>query len=234
MIKIGYLVSGHSKDEDLSSSLSYLDDAQPKRVEPIDDDELKYCPSVRTYYANTFEVKCPYDLQFSVDQSNKGTKYTIDSTNLDFGHFSPDQMLKFGEGGKSVQIYPMPLWSFVSDTPNVFLILHSDGITTNPQIISAWLDIYKWPDRPLNVAYRTHLKNQTIKLKKNEPLYRISFLTPDLESVKLVRMYERKGFLKETKNKVYLSGLLRGNNWKRIFNNFGKSRPKKLIVEEEE
>ena len=42
MIKIGYLVSGHSKDEDLSSSLSYLDDAQPKRVEPIDDDELKY------------------------------------------------------------------------------------------------------------------------------------------------------------------------------------------------
>ena len=47
-------------------------------------------------------------------------------------------------------------------------------------------------------------------------------------------MYERKGFLKETKNKVYLSGLLRGNNWKRIFNHFGKSRPKKLIVEENE
>ena len=54
------------------------------------------------------------------------------------------KILNFTSDGKVVQIYPNPRWSFISDTKNVILLQHSNGITSNPPIISGQMDIYKW------------------------------------------------------------------------------------------
>ena len=87
----------------------------------------------------------------------------------------------------------------------------------NPQIVTGWLDIYKWPDRPLSIAYNIHKSIQTIKIKKGQPWYRLTFITPEFESVKLIRMYERCSFLLNTKNKS-----------KMIYHGWESTRPRLL------
>ena len=47
------------------------------------------------------------------------------------------------------------------NTKNVIMIQHTNGITTNPPIISGQIDIYKWPDRPLSIGYYMNKKSQT-------------------------------------------------------------------------
>ena len=157
MIDIGYLNdSDQSEFAATTTSICNLEEVQPTRVNPIDSEYIKYCPSVKTFYANTFEVRCPFDLEFTIQKNGDGTwNWNIngDKTTIDLQRFTGEDILNFTSDGKVVQIYPNPRWSFVSDTKNVILLQHSNGITTNPPIISGQLDIYKWPDRPLSVGY---------------------------------------------------------------------------------
>jgi hypothetical protein len=110
------------------------------------------------------------------------------------------------------------------------MIQHSNGIDTNPQIITGQLDIYKWPDRPLSVAYYVEKDTQTFTLRRGQPWYRLTFITPELDVIRLVRMYKRCDFLERTKNKSKLP-VINKLNWRKIFNYFGNNRPKKLIKE---
>ena len=69
---------------------------------------------------------------------------------------------------------------------------------------------------------------QTFTLKRGQPWYRVTFFVPDLKPVRLVKMEERPEFLKRTKNKTDLT-IFKDLNWRKIFTDFGNSRPKKLI-----
>ena len=71
---------------------------------------------------------------------------------------------------------------------------------------------------------------QTIKIKKGQPWYRLTFITPEFEQVRLIRMYERCSFLLNTKNKSKMA-VINKVNWRKVFNYFGTTRPKKLIKE---
>ena len=156
MIDIGYLNdSEQSEFASTTTSICNLEEVQPTRINPIDSEYIKYCPSVKTFYANTFEVRCPFDLEFTIQKNGDGTwNWNIngDKTTIDLQRFTGEDILNFTSDGKVVQIYPNPRWSFVSDTKYVILLQHSNGISTNPPIISGQLDIYKWPDRPLSVG----------------------------------------------------------------------------------
>jgi len=101
-------------------------------------------------------------------------------------------------------------------------------VTTNPPIVSGQLDIYKWPDRPLSAGYYINKNLQTFKLRRGQPWYNITFITPEFEPVKLIRMYERCAFLKNTHNKFQLPTINK-LDWRNVFNYFGRTRPKKLI-----
>jgi hypothetical protein len=79
------------------------------------------------------------------------------------------------------------------------------------------------------VAYSITEKVQTFKLKRGEPWYRVTFITPDLEPVKLIKMNERHPYLVRTQNKDTLS-TIKYLNWRKVFKYFGKTRPKKLII----
>ena len=237
MIKIGYLgAEAYSPN----GALELLEEVQPTNIGLLGG-TLTRCPSVRGYHMNTFEVKCPFDLEWTVFRTDEGTesrvtpisgpagfRYEINSkvstVNIARGYKPFD----FDPQGLNCQIRIRPEWSFVSDTPNTIMIQHSNGIDTNPQIISGMLDIYKWPDRGMNVGYAIEGKEKTFRLKSGEPWYRVTFITPDLEPVKLVRMNYRPDFLLKTRNKTSLSAI-QFLNWRKVFNNFGKTRPKKLI-----
>jgi len=230
--KVGYL-GGNS-----ILGLENLKDCQPTPVK-LHSGKLARCPSVRGYYQNTFEVKCPFNLEWTVKKDKNGNiiQWDInpDNTSIDLSEdvFIYEQGLKilgFEDEGKSVQILIHPEWSFVSDTPNTIMLQHSNGIDTNPHIISGQIDIYKWPDRQLSVGYNLEdiRDEQTFTLKQGEPWYRVSFFAPDLKPIKLVKMEERPEFLKRTQNKSSLTGL-KNLNWKKIFADFGDSRPQKLI-----
>ena len=234
MIKIGYLNDPSvSEFESVGTSICNMEETQPNKIEGVNSQYTKFCPSIKTYYANTFEVKCPFDLEFKVEHKDTGEWFweIVNTTiNIPNQYFSPEDILNFSPDGKVVQIYPNPNWSFISDTKNVILMQHTNGIDTNPQIVTGWLDIYKWPDRPLSVAYNTNKSMQTIKIKKGQPWYRLTFITPEFEQVRLIRMYERCSFLLNTKNKSKMA-VINKVNWRKVFNYFGTTRPKKLIKE---
>ena len=109
------------------------------------------------------------------------------------------------------------------------MVLHTNGVDTNPQIITGMFDIYDWPDRALSVGYYLTKKEQTFTLKRDEPWYRVTFITPDLEPIKLIKMTERSPYLVRTQNKDKLS-TIKYLNWRKVFKYFGKTRPKKLIL----
>jgi len=227
MIKIGYLGSPGTL------GLEYLPECKPTPIKLLGGN-LTRCPSVRGYHQNTFEVKCPFDLEWTVTKHpTKRYRWEINQnkTTIDMsGENLVPEILRFDKEGKVVQVLINPGWSFVSDTPNTIMLQHSNGIDTNPQIVTGQVDIYKWPDRRLSVAYslENDKDEQTFTLKRGQPWYRITFFLPDLETVKLVRMEERPEFLKRTRNKSDLT-VIKYLNWRKIFTEFGNTRPKKLI-----
>ena len=225
MIKIGYLgIEGGD-----ALGLENLTECKPTPIKLLGG-ALTRCPSVRGYHMNTFEVKCPFDLEWTItkDKTDDTWRWDINPDNTTIDLDKGLQILSVDSEGKSVQVVLHPGWSFVSDTPNTIMLQHTNGIDTNPQMISGQLDIYKWPDRQMSIGYYVEKGKQTFTLKKGQPWYRVTFFTPDLRPVKLVRMEERPEFLKRTKDKVYLTGI-KNLDWRKIFTDFGNSRPKKLI-----
>ena len=228
MIKIGYL--GNEGGDFLG--LENLADCKPTPIELLGG-ALSRCPAVKGYHMNTFEVKCPFDLEWTItrDKTDDSWNWEINPDNSTFSDAFLDkglEILSVDSEGKSVQVMIHPGWSFVSDTPNTIMLQHTNGIDTNPQMISGQMDIYKWPDRQLSIGYYVEKGKQTFTLKKGQPWYRITFFTPGLDTVKLVEMTKRSEFLMRTANKSYLSAI-KYLNWRKIFTDFGNSRPKKLI-----
>ena len=89
MIDIGYL--NDSEQSEFSSkvtSICNLEEVQPTKVSPIDSEFVKYCPSVKTLYANTFEVKCPFDLEWTVQRNSDKTwdwNINLEKSTVDLG-----------------------------------------------------------------------------------------------------------------------------------------------------
>jgi hypothetical protein len=230
VIKIGYL--GNEGGDLLG--LENLVECKPTPIKLLGG-ALTRCPSVRGYHMNTFEVKCPFDLEWTITRDSGEGELFADNWHWEI---NPDnttidcdkglEILSVDSEGKSVQVMIHPGWSFVSDTPNTIMLQHTNGIDTNPQMISGQLDIYKWPDRQMSIGYYVQPGKQTFTLKKGQPWYRVTFFTPGLDTVKLVEMTERSEFLKRTANKSYLSNI-KYLNWRKVFTDFGNSRPKKLI-----
>jgi len=234
MIKIGYL--GSYNDEG-NIGLETLAECKPTRIKLLKG-LLTSCPAVKGYHMNTYEVKCPFNLEWTVSRNVDGTfdwEINPDNTTIDLGNnmFLYERGLKvlaFDNEATVVQVLLHPGWSFVSDTPNTIMLQHSNGIDTNPQIVTGQIDIYKWVDRQLSVGYSLeHIKDKhTFTLKQGQPCYRVTFFVPNLEPIKLVRMEERPAFLKNTIQKSKLTAI-KNLDWKKIFTDFGNSRPKKLI-----
>ena len=240
MIKIGYLGSyNDSGNLHLSADLGLeiLEDCKPTPIILLKG-LLTHCPAVKGYHLNTYEVKCPFNLEWTVSRNADGSvdwkinpdKTTIDLNKNMFLYEKGLDILGFDPEATVVQVLLHPGWSFVSDTPNTIMLQHSNGIDTNPQIVTGQKDIYKWPDRQLSVGYSLeHIKDKhTFTLKQGQPWYRVTFFVPDLRPVKLVRMKERPLFLKNTRQKSTLTAIKK-LDWRKIFTDFGNSRPKKLI-----
>ena len=223
MVKIGYLGCNENP-------LELLEETQPVNIGLLGGN-LKRCPSVKSYHMNTFEVKCPFDVEWTVWREENRWEINMENTTLrQGGNFNLEHLFTFDQECTNCQINFKPMWSFVSDTPNTILLLHTNGVDTNPQMISGMFDIYDWADRAISMAYPITKKVQTFKLKRGEPWYRVTFITPDLEPVKLIKMTERHPYLVRTQSKETLS-TLKYLNWKKVFKYFGKTRPKKLIIE---
>ena len=222
MIKIGYIGANKSAQE-------LLEDTQPTNIGLLGGNVTR-CPSVKSYHMNTFEVKCPFDLEWTVWREENRWEVNTENTSLNTdGSFSLDKLFTFDRENTNVQINYRPSWSFISDTPNTILLQHTNGIDTNPQIISGMINIYDWADRALSIGYSLTEKVQTFKIKRGEPWYRVTFITPDLEPVKLIKMTERHPYLVRTQRKDKLA-TIEYQNWRKIFKYFGKTRPKKLII----
>jgi len=230
MIKIGMFLPPMEH----RSSVEMVEGVLPEKVEPLDSDMLRRCPSITDYYKNTYVVRAPYTLEFEVVRNEDDSyewQIDMETTTLAFpphGGADPQASLSFTPDGASVQIRPFPSFSFVSDTKDVVLLQHTNGVTVNSQIISGVIDIYKWPDRALSVAYPIHKGHNTVTIKKGEPWFFLTFITPDLEPVKVVQMDERHPFLEKTKGKENMSKYFK-LSWRKQFNYFGRIRPKKLL-----
>lgn len=229
MIKVGLL----GCPDDGGSAIEMIPGVKPEKVKHPESKYLNGCPSIVGYYKNTYAVTCPFDLEWAICHNDDGSwDWAINEENssvsLNSRLITPENILGMSPDGRVCQIHPHPMWSFVSDTKDVIVLQHTNGPTENPDIITGMMDIYKWPDRPLSVAYHCPNKQNKFQLKKGQPWYYITFITPNQDTVKLVELEERHPFLKKTSNKSNL-GFFRKLNWTKIFNHFGETRPKKLM-----
>ena len=90
MIDIGYLTDPRYD----ISAICNLEEVEPTKVEQIDAQFIKFCPAVKTLYANTFEIKCPFDLEWTIKFEDDGRfnwQLPSDKTtiNLEFLKASP-------------------------------------------------------------------------------------------------------------------------------------------------
>lgn len=232
MINIGYY---HEQSGTHSSLVA--EGVYPERIETLESHLLRQCPSTEWYRRNTFAVRAPFTLEWSIERKDNDEIdwfVNTDTSTLAFGRgrITPESCLKFSGDLKVVQIAPQIGHSFVSDTQGVIMMVHSNGKTKCSDVVSGVMDIYKWPDREMSLAYHINKGLNEYKIIKGEPLYWLTFITPDMKPVKLIHQYTRHPFLEKTKTKSELPQLMKVN-WLKQFQHFARLRPKKLIMEKE-
>lgn len=145
--------------------------------------EILKCPAFLDYYKNTYLIKAPIDLTFTVSGSH------IDCQNL----YPQDYLEKiFLNRHQPENLYSTVslawYYMFYSNESVMIEVIpptwHKNSFQNNINVIGATFDISKWY-RPLEFAFEIIDDTQPIVIKRGDPLYYVRFNT--LEKVKLVK-----------------------------------------------
>ena len=157
------------------------------------DSEYSYstCPVFNHKSNRTFVGVSPFDLSFKIDRENKlinvGNENYINyeqSNNI----FGPDSNLKFSPfnlgGPKPIFQINYPELFFWTDIPNIWIELNDHPMTSlsnNFIAVSGWFNLSNWTR---NIALVVTIIDETkpITIKKGDPLFRLSFYPPNLDS----------------------------------------------------
>ena len=101
-------------------------------------------------------------------------------------------------------------FAFWTDEPDVWMDYSSHPLTSlhnNFTVVEGWFNISNW-SRDTSLATRLVDKTKPLIIKKGDPLFRITFLSPDLNSGVILKERTRASKLKFhlSKNKDYKEG----------------------------
>lgn len=150
--------------------------------------QILKCPAFLDYYKNTYLIKAPVDLTFTVSGSHIDCQNSYPQDYLE-KIFTNRYQIENLYSTVSLSWYYM----FYSDQSTMIEVIppvwHKNNFQNNINVIGATFDISKWY-RPLEFAFEIIDNTQPIVIKRGDPLYYVKFNT--LDKVKLVKQETTK------------------------------------------
>jgi hypothetical protein len=198
------------------------------------------CPAIWDAYGQLFVVRSYYDIELRVDPQTgmlsgypkyvKGGKKTYTDS---FVHLPPKL---WRHPNFPISQFKLKI-GIASDEPNVFAailppFLHEEMLRRPIRIIPGLYNIYDWPFRHLNMAWEWLDCNQTLTIKRGEPVCYIQFQHPSINEVsyRMVEVDRQAPAVMDVA--VSTQGffeVIRGHA-KSVMKAFGQRRPKKLVI----
>ena len=160
--------------------------------------EYLQCYGLMEFSKNTFAVLAPFDFNVKIDLEKKHVYTTLDQLMYD------EFFINRGDARDETDPYLLsvpPSYVFYSDESVIMesmpAYLCPTESTMNVSHIPGCFDIGKWI-RPLDFTFEVIDSNNEIKIKKDDPLFFIRFLTKDGSKVDLQRVPYSKNIFKAT------------------------------------
>ena len=134
------------------------------------------CPAFLDFYKNTFVIRCPFDFDISINQTDQGINFSIKAEDEKF--FKKYIHVDPVENGEN-QVIHLRFFQLFYSKDSVLLellppIMHRNNNDAN--IISGVYDISKWI-RCVEVGMEILNNQQKLTFKRGDPLYYIRFIT---------------------------------------------------------
>ena len=193
------------------------------------------CPVFNHKSNRTFVGVSPFNLSFKIDRKNKLINVE-DQNSINYEQptniFGRDSNLKFCpfdlNGPKPIFTINYPQLFFWADIPNIWIEFNDHPMTSlnnNFIAVSGWFNLSNWT-RNINLVVTIIDETKPITIKKGDPLFRLSFYPPNLDSGIILK----KELNQKKINKLLSeSGDRDRDNWK--FKLFSKTSIKKCPFE---
>jgi hypothetical protein len=236
VIRIGYLSNAYMNHP--GKAIESHPAFTPVRETFPADGRVRRCPASHDYLMGSFSIGIAYDMRFCVRKTPEEgywVEYDRSFTSL------PEQALPHAislddiESGL-VQLNIHPNWLFLSDTPDVQMVIIPAVGQTNPEPFRGQLNIYNWV-RHTSYAFRARV-DEWVTISKNSPIMAVKFLHPT-ETHFVLGEIRRTDEITEHSRYMDLHNIIGGQtfaSWRKIFSFNGKRRPKRLMyfIEDEE
>lgn len=224
-IEIGYIPDPSSP---LSIALSHDPVYHPIREQNPEPETLGRCPAVVDYVLSAFNVHVPYDFSFTLSRRDNGevsVHYHSEKTTLSAEYLHRSLQLTHATNGV-IQVLIHPFWTFISDTPEVYVEQTSAYEQTNPEPIRGKFDCFKWI-RPLSYGIKVEFDKEVV-ITKDSPIYQVKFHHPREKRFVLKECVITPEIINQLAGSS-LRSMNKSTNWSKIFEFSGRRRPKSLV-----
>jgi len=144
------------------------------------------CPAFLDYYRNVYVIKSPFNIKIGFDKKNK--YLSVQPQGQDFYDaflfnrtdvISKDDPFLFSLSFR--YLFTADEDCFIEELPVTF---HDNALTSKLRLISGTYNIAKW-FRPVEVAYEVITKEESISIKRGDPLMYIRFVPKNNERINL-------------------------------------------------
>lgn len=167
---------------------------------PVKANAYTQCPAFLDYYRNVYVIKSPFDIKLNID-AKTGYMHIFPQAQEFYDTFLLNRSDAVGEGDPflfSLSIF----YLFAADKECVLeeipVTFHDSPLNSKLRVISGTFDISKW-FRPVEIAFEVLDKNDTISIRRGDPLVYIRFIPAQGKKVYL----ENKPFTSEQIKAVY-------------------------------
>jgi len=194
-VKIGWCVNPFWSDindagQDWKTVLFYEPEPADKIIlQKYKDYTFSKCPAVPSFYHNSFIIRCPFDLDLTIDLDKKICY--ADQQNQNF----IDKNLRIRWADFPINGKPLVSISidyvFVCDEDVEIecqkIPLMDNEISNKIDVVPGSFNIHKWV-RPIDFTFVITDPSASIKLKRNDPIFLVKFRTKNNQSVELTQI----------------------------------------------
>lgn len=180
---------------------------------------FKRCPAVQGYMVNSFRVNYPVSAELKVENQEL--------------FCDQPQYLQRNNGWDPFFTWPGNIFEalctdvfFFCDVPGVKVLMNAHKDSPLPCMIPSIVDTYKFPRTNHACSFLT--EGQKISIKRGDPAYVATFITPNEERVRLVPC-NRPEILTWCKDREAFNRMTGSMKWKHFFTDGLRFRPKNQV-----
>jgi len=184
------------------------------------------CPANATFLKNLFLIRAPFDLEIKIKRKEKFI--WVNQKQLFVENCIDPRFNQYGENDKAL-CSVLFSYIFFADQP-VWIEVYPPflhGEVKNTRFINGTFDIYNW-HRPVDFSFEILDDTKPIKIKENQPLYYVKFLSNKLNDDFELKRLEWTEELNIAHKRCMSNNFLVNFAWK-LMKLGNKIRPKKFI-----